>query len=76
MNTPTRRNQESRGLDPWRDFFDADFFNAGLPSARTSLPAVNLSENDNCYTIDLAAPGYKKDDFHLKVNNDVLTISA
>lgn len=40
------------------------------------MPAVNLSENDNNYTIDLAAPGYKKDDFRLKVDNDVLTISA
>ena len=75
MNTVSKRNQQ-RGLDPWREFLDLDFFNADLPSARTSMPAVNLSENDNSYTIDLAAPGYRKEDFRLKVNDDVLTISA
>jgi HSP20 family protein len=26
--------------------------------------------------VDIVAPGYKKDDFKLKVNDDVLTISA
>jgi len=77
MNNLARRNQESsRGLDPWRDFFDIDFLNTGLPSMRSSMPAVNLSENENSYTVDLVAPGYKKEDFKLKVNDDVLTISA
>lgn len=76
MNNLTRRNQQGRGMDPWKDFFDADFLNTGLPAGRNSMPAVNLSESDSSYTIDLAAPGYKKDDFHLKVNDDVLTISA
>jgi HSP20 family protein len=76
MNSLARRNQENRGLDPWRDFLDLDLFNAGFPSTRNSMPAVNLSENDNSYTIDLAAPGYRKEDFQLKVNDDVLTISA
>lgn len=77
MNSLSKRNQESnRGLDPWRDFMDLDFFNAGLPSMRNSMPAVNLSENENSYTVDLVAPGYKKEDFKLKVNDDVLTIAA
>lgn len=43
---------------------------------RTSMPAVNLSENENNFTVDLVAPGYKKEDFKLKVNDDVLTISS
>lgn len=77
MNSISRRNQESnRGLDPWRDFMDLDFFNTGFPSMRSSMPAVNLSENENNYTVDLVAPGYKKEDFKLKVNDDVLTITA
>jgi HSP20 family protein len=77
MNNIVRRNHESnRDLDPWRDFMDLNFFNTGLPSMRTSMPDVNLSENENNYTVDLVAPGYKKEDFKLKVNDDVLTISA
>jgi HSP20 family protein len=75
MNNLARRDQ-SRAVDPWRDFFDLDFFDARFPSGRSSMPAVNLSENENSYTVDLVAPGYKKEDFKLKVNEDVLTISA
>ena len=45
-------------------------------SRSTSLPSVNISENDNSYIVDLVAPGYKKEDFKLKVNDNVLTISA
>ena len=47
-----------------------------MPSSRTSLPAVNLSEDDRNYLVDVVAPGYKKEDFKLNVDDDVLTISA
>jgi len=59
----------------WRDFFDTDDF-FGSRWAGTSLPAVNVAEKENEYSIEVAAPGYKKDDFKISVNNDVLTISA
>jgi len=77
MRSLSRTTPDSnRGIDPWRDFFDTDFFNTGFPSMRSSMPAVNLSENENNYAVDLVAPGYKKEDFKLKVNDDILTISA
>jgi HSP20 family protein len=61
----------------FRDFFDADnMFNTNWLTGRNSLPAVNVSEKDNEYDIDVAAPGFKKDDFKIRVNDDVLTISA
>jgi HSP20 family protein len=75
MNTLARRN-ENRGLDPWRDFFDMDFLGSRFPTTGNLMPAINLSENENSYCVDLVAPGYKKEDFKLKVNDDVLTISA
>jgi HSP20 family protein len=40
------------------------------------FPAVNISETDTAYDIELAVPGFKKEDFKLKVEDDVLTISA
>jgi len=76
MANITRGNNSGRGLSPWRDFFDTDFFGSGFPQSRSSLPAVNLSENKNSYDVELVAPGYKKEDFKLKVNDDILTISA
>jgi len=75
MNNPARRN-EGRAMEPWRDFFDMNLFTPGFPSGRNSMPAVNLAEDERSYTVDVVAPGYKKDDFKLKVNDDVLTISA
>jgi HSP20 family protein len=61
----------------FRDFFDADnFFNTNWLAGRNSFPAVNVAEKDNEYDIDLAVPGYKKEDFKIKVNDDVLTVSA
>ena len=44
-----------------KDFFDWNDKNySGLGS---TLPSVNLMENDNQIKIDLAAPGMKKEDF-------------
>ncbi len=42
----------------------------------TSLPAVNIKENDNEFHVEVAAPGLGKDDFKVEVENDVLTISS
>lgn len=39
-------------------------------------PAVNIIETDDNYRIELAAPGLGKEDFHLNVEDSVLTISA
>jgi HSP20 family protein len=75
MRHLTRRN-ETRGMEPFRDFMDMDLFGTSFPSLRSSMPAVNLAEDENSYTVDIVAPGYKKEDFKLKVNDDVLTISA
>ena len=43
---------------------------------KQSVPAVNVMENENSFSIQLSAAGMKKDDFKIEVENDVLTISA
>ncbi len=40
------------------------------------LPAVNISENKENFTIELSVPGFKKEDFDVKVNENELTVSA
>jgi HSP20 family protein len=37
---------------------------------------VNVRKDDDKYEIEVAAPGMKKADFKLKLENDVLTISS
>lgn len=50
------------------DLFQADF--------TTQKPSVNITESDESYTIEVAAPGMKKEDFELKLENAQLTISV
>lgn len=76
-------NKNVGGLFPaiskmFDNFLNEDFFN--LPSnvmdwASTS-PAVNVREAENGFSLEVAAPGLKKEDFNLKINDGVLTISA
>ncbi len=41
-----------------------------------TLPAVNVSENKEAFSLELAAPGLKKEDFKLNVQTNKLVISA
>lgn len=40
------------------------------------VPAVNISENEKNYEIDVAVPGMRKSDLKISVNHGVLTVSA
>lgn len=51
--------------------FDRPFFRENL-----ELPAVNIKDNTNSFDLELAVPGYKKEDLKVSVDNDVLTISS
>ncbi|ASU34777.1 Hsp20/alpha crystallin family protein [Mucilaginibacter xinganensis] len=58
------------------DFWNADkFFNKPFFDGET-LPAVNIINKKGHYQLDLAAPGFKKEDFKISTDGGVLTISA
>ena len=57
------------------DFMGPDWF-GGTEKWNTSVPAVNIKENEKGFELELAVPGMKKDDFTVEVDNDVLTISS
>src|SRR5690606_15310672 len=40
------------------------------------MPAVNISETDNTFLVEVAAPGMEKKDFHVSVEDGVLTIRS
>jgi HSP20 family protein len=50
----------------FNDLFDTDF----MPKANCTAPAINVKESDKAYTVELAAPGMKKDDFNVHINDD------
>jgi HSP20 family protein len=68
----------NRAEAPWRDFFNVDnFFDRGwLSKWEKDFPAVNIAENEKNYSVEVVAPGFRKEDFKLKVEDDILTISA
>ena len=53
-----------------------DFNNSNFSTTNTSLPAVNVKEDDNEFMIEVAAPGMRKDDFKVHLDNGRLTISS
>lgn len=60
-------------------FFDGelmDWNRSNYSSTDTTLPAVNVKENNNEFLIEVAAPGMKKDDFKIEYHNGRLTISS
>lgn len=53
-----------------------DWSNAGFSSDDSTLPAVNISEDENRIQIEVAAPGLKKEDFKIDLEHNRLTVSA
>ncbi len=41
-----------------------------------TVPRANVIKNENGYSIELAAPGFSRDEFELSVDNNTLTVSV
>ena len=48
----------------------------GTQYVQKYTPAVNIKETDKAFTVQLAAPGFSKEDFKIELDNDLLTISS
>ena len=61
--------------------FDS-FFNAPLRAVQRtedsyySIPRANVSKDNEGFTIQLAAPGYSREDFNINVENNTLIVSC
>ncbi len=63
----------------WDNFLTRDLMdwtNTNFSSTDTTLPAVNVKEDDDAFLIEVAAPGMKKDDFKVHFENNLLTITS
>ncbi len=61
------------------DLFTGDLFDSSLATWRNSgatLPDANVMETNDAFKIEVAAPGMKRDDFKVELDNNVLTISS
>ena len=70
-----RNNPVFPSLTNWFDDFFADDMDLFQKQVST-VPAVNIKEREKDFVIELAAPGLKKEDFDIDLDNNVLTISS
>lgn len=53
-----------------------DWSNRHFSTTDTTLPSVNIKEDEEGFEVEMAAPGLTKNDFNIELNNDQLTISS
>lgn len=63
---PMRRNNQTWLPTIFNDFFDNDW----MERANATAPAINVSESENKYNVEVAAPGMTKDDFNIHIDQD------
>ncbi|GAA3555577.1 Hsp20/alpha crystallin family protein [Snuella lapsa] len=78
----SKRTKSFSGFPLLSDWFD-DFSLSEFPSmfnssfnTGMSLPKVNIKEETDAYVVEMAVPGLKKTDFHINLENNILSISA
>lgn len=61
------------------DFFTKGFFDWGVQNnsaTDTTIPAVNVIESHDSFTVEMAAPGMSKKDFQIELENEILKITS
>lgn len=73
-----KRNEANWLPSVFDDMFKTDWLGGttNVNSIGTSIPAVNIQESEVNFTVAVAAPGKRKEDFNIELDNDVLTISS
>lgn len=66
--------KESNLFPAFNSLWD-NFFQKGLELG-TSIPAMNTSETEKEYQVEIAVPGLKKDDFKINLEHNILSISS
>ncbi len=70
-----KRNSGLPALNSMIDsFFNDRFINTEF--ATNTLPSVNVKENENEFTIEVAAPGLTREDIKVEITHGILTIAS
>ena len=76
MRHVVRTNHRLPVFTRWMDEFFGDIDRPMGFNGTNSVPQVNVTEFDDRFEVELAAPGFTKTDFNLHQEDDFLTISA
>ncbi len=53
-----------------------DWNKSNFSDTNTTVPAINIYENEDSFEVEMAAPGMEKTDFNIQLDNNVLLISS
>ncbi|MBC7640922.1 MAG: Hsp20/alpha crystallin family protein [Flavobacterium sp.] len=51
-------------------------WNGGIQNFKASLPAVNIKETEIDFKLEFYAPGLKKEDFNIEIDQKILSVSS
>ncbi|MBR0163683.1 MAG: Hsp20/alpha crystallin family protein [Lachnospiraceae bacterium] len=78
-----RDNEVSCNPDPFteidkmmNDFWNGGFWNDRFDTAMSAMPKTDIIEKDGHYELEAELPGFDREDIHVDVKDDVLTVSA
>lgn len=72
--TLTKFRKNAPVLNPFFDnFFDSEFFDT---RSGGSAPLANIKEREDQFEVELAVPGFDKNDIQIDLNDGLLTISS
>lgn len=69
-------NQYPSLFDRFLDNEMFDWSSRNFSNTNTTLPSVNIKESDDDFEVEVAAPGFTKNDFRVELNHDLLTVSS
>lgn len=77
-SNPSAGQEKRNALIPSMENLFSSFFGNDLISRDHAgyVPSVNITENENSYSIEASAPGFEKKDFTIQVEDGVLTITG
>lgn len=58
------------------DIFSEDLMKPMVSFRNESVPAVNVSEDEKSFNLEVAVPGFEKKDINVEVDENILTISS
>ncbi|RZJ92718.1 MAG: Hsp20/alpha crystallin family protein [Chryseobacterium sp.] len=81
MNLVKKNGDRISAFPSWffDDVFGRDLFNwknNNFSTTSTTLPSVNIKETADYFEVEVAAPGMKKDDFKITLDNGQLIIAS
>lgn len=76
MKTLVKTNSLPSFGDMMEDFWNAEGFFGRPLFSKDVLPAVNIKNRKKDYLIEVAAPGFKKEDFEVSIEDGQLRIFA